>query len=135
MKLSFFHVYYKWFISFESNEVFIVKYSMKIKIGKNEMDFGKGVVLLMEKSEQYGSLSAAYKEMGMSSSKAWKIIRRAQEDLGFCLFETKSGGCHGGSTTLTPQGKKILKQYTQFTESVLSFANQQFKLYFKEEEK
>ena len=55
-----------------------MRYKLKIQIGNNELNFGKGVVELLELCDKYGSLSKAYKEMGMSNSKAWKIIKRAQ---------------------------------------------------------
>ena len=63
-----------------------MRYKLKIQIGNNEPNFGKGVVELLELCDKYGSLSKAYKEMGMSNSKAWKIIKRAQEDLGMSWF-------------------------------------------------
>ena len=53
-----------------------MRYKLKIQIGNNEPNFGKGVVELLELCDKYGSLSKAYKEMGMSNSKAWKIIKR-----------------------------------------------------------
>ena len=51
-----------------------MRYKLKIQIGNNEPDFGKGVVELLELCDKYGSLSKAYKEMGMSNSKAWKMM-------------------------------------------------------------
>ena len=56
-----------------------LKYDIKVRIGQKEASFGKGVIELMEGVERTGSLSAAYKAMNMSSSKAWKIIQRAQQ--------------------------------------------------------
>ena len=53
-----------------------MRYKLKIQIGNNELNFGKGVVELLELCDKYGSLSKAYKEMGMSNSKAWKIIKK-----------------------------------------------------------
>ena len=46
-----------------------MRYKLKIQIGNNEPNFGKGVVELLELCDKYGSLSKAYKEMGMSNSK------------------------------------------------------------------
>ena len=83
-----------------------MRYKLKIQIGNNEPNFGKGVVELLELCDKYGSLSKAYKEMGMSNSKAWKIIKRAQEDLGYELVHTTSGGSLGGGSQLTLEGKK-----------------------------
>ena len=44
-----------------------------------EPDFGKGVAQLLSLTREKGSLSAAYKSMGMAASKAWKILNRAEE--------------------------------------------------------
>ncbi len=41
-----------------------MRYKLKIQIGNNEPNFGKGVVELLELCDKYGSLSKAYKEMG-----------------------------------------------------------------------
>lgn len=50
-------------------------YHVKVRVYNNEIDFGKGVAELLRRIAATGSLSAAYKSMGMSSSKAWKILR------------------------------------------------------------
>ena len=58
-------------------------YHVKVRVYNESIDFGKGVAELLQRIEATGSLSAAYKDMGMSASKAWKILRRAEADLGF----------------------------------------------------
>ena len=63
-----------------------------------EPDFGKGVAQLLSLTREKGSLSAAYKSMGMAASKAWKILNRAEADLGVKLVERKSGGKQGGGS-------------------------------------
>ena len=80
----------------------------------------------MELVEQYGSLTAAYKTMGMSSSKAWKILHRAEADLGYPLLKSVSGGAHGGGTVLTPEGKELLEKYSQFEAQVQALDNETF---------
>ncbi len=45
--------------------------------------FGRGPARIMELVRQTNKLSEAYRIMGLSSSKGWKIIKRAQNDLGF----------------------------------------------------
>ena len=105
-----------------------MRYKLKIQIGNNEPDFGKGVVELLELCDKYGSLSKAYKEMGMSNSKAWKIIKRAQEDLGYELVHTTSGGSFGGGSQLTLEGK-----YKLFQEKIEAYSKQVFKEVFENE--
>ena len=76
-----------------------------------EPDFGKGVAQLLLLTREKGSLSAAYKSMGMAASKAWKILNRAEADLGVKLVERKSGGKQGGGSHLTLEGEDILNRY------------------------
>lgn len=76
---------------------------------------GKGVVVLCEGVEKYGSLNRAAKEMGMAYSKAWRIVKSAEEALGTELFVRR--GAHGSS--LTPEAKALMKAYRRL-EAVLS---------------
>lgn len=111
-----------------------MKYDIKVKVGKDELSFGKGVILLMQKVEKYGSLSAAYKEMNMSSSKAWKILNKAQNDLGFALLESHAGGKDGGSTRLTAKGKEIMEKYNSMMAEIDKFTFDTFQKYFEKGE-
>ena len=110
-----------------------MRYKLKIQIGNNEPNFGKGVVELLELCDKYGSLSKAYKEMGMSNSKAWKIIKRAQEDLGYELVHTTSGGSHGGGSCLTLEGKEVVRKYKLFQEKIEIYSKQVFQEVFEDE--
>lgn len=110
-----------------------MNYKIKIQVGNEIPSFGKGVMELLDLCDQYGSLSKAYKEMGMSNSKAWKILKRAQEDLGYELVVSTSGGNHGGGSILTPEGKKLLMQYKLFMNQVNAFADKAFKEIFEDE--
>lgn len=91
-----------------------LKYHAKIRIYRTEKNFGPGTVELMFRVRQAGSLSSACKQMGMAYSKAWKMVRQAEADLGFSLMEGARGGEHGGSTVLTEQGETFLNQYLAF---------------------
>ena len=102
------------------------KFHLKVRVYNEEIAFGKGIAQILELVEQYGSLTAAYKTMGMSSSKAWKILHRAEADLGYPLLKSVSGGAHGGGTVLTPEGKELLEKYNQFEAQVQAFANETF---------
>ena len=82
---------------------------------------------------KYGSLTKAYKEMGMSNSKAWKIIKRAQEDLGYELVHTTSGGSLGGGSQLTLEGKELVRKYKLFQEKIEMYSEQVFKEVFENE--
>lgn len=68
---------------------------------------GKGVVELCERVDRLGSLNKAAASMGMAYSKAWRILKHAEEGFGFALLERR--GPHGSS--LTEDGKEIIKAY------------------------
>lgn len=106
-------------------------YHIKVRVYNESIDFGKGVAELLRRIDESGSLSAAYKSMHMSSSKAWKILRRAEADLGFALVQSVSGGKSGGGTVLTDEGRKLLVRYTAFNAEVQQAAAQAFVKYFK----
>ena len=106
------------------------KFHLKVRVYNEEIAFGKGIAQILELVEQYGSLTAAYKTMGMSSSKAWKILHRAEADLGYPLLKSVSGGAHGGGTVLTPEGKELLEKYSQFEAQVQAFAQEAFQKIF-----
>lgn len=91
-----------------------LKFHMRLRVYRKERDFGPGVATLMQLVKETSSLSAACKEMNMSYSKAWKIIKRAEADLGFPLMAGIRGGESGGSTVLTEQGEDLLKRYLEF---------------------
>lgn len=49
------------------------RFDFRVRVFMEEPDFGKGVAQLLSLTREKGSLSAAYKSMGMAASKAWKI--------------------------------------------------------------
>ena len=102
------------------------KFHLKVRVYNEEIAFGKGIAQILELVEQYGSLTAAYKTMGMSSSKAWKILHRAEADLGYPLLTSVSGGVHGGGTVLTAEGRELLEKYQEFNAAVQNFAKESF---------
>jgi len=107
-----------------------LKFHIRMRMYYEEKNFGPGVASLMTLVKEKGSLSAATREMGMAYSKAWKIIKKAEEDLGFSLMEGQSGGSCGGKTILTKEGEEFLEKYTKFIKEVQAFAEERFELIF-----
>ncbi len=107
-----------------------LKFHMKLRLYRTARDFGPGVTNLMQLVKEKGSLSAATKEMGMAYSKAWKIIKHAEEDLGVTLMEGRSGGSSGGGTVLTKEGEELLEKYQQFVKESQTEVQKIFDKYF-----
>lgn len=76
--------------------------------------FGDGKLRLLEAIETQGSLSQAAAALKISYRKAWGDLRKAETCLGIRLIEKTRGGPGGGQTTVTPQGKALIRQYTKF---------------------
>lgn len=109
------------------------KFDLKIRLYNQEKSFGKGVYELMKKTQSFGSLSGAYKAMKMSNSKAWKILKRAEEDLDMPLVERISGGKDGGGSKLTQEGEELLEKYEKFIQEMNEYAGAPFKEIFEDE--
>lgn len=105
-------------------------YDIKTRIFYDEPAFGPGVVRIMELVKETGSLLKAYNLMGLSSSKGWKIIKRAEDDLGFPLINSVKGGTGGGKSELSTEGQDLLNKYQAFISELHIESERLFKKYF-----
>ncbi len=96
----------------------------------DEKCFGPGVALLLEKIEQFHSIRSAAKDIGMAYSKAWKIIHRAEEYLGFELVSSHIGGVDGGGAQLTQSGKHLLLSFRQCERELFDICEYKFVEHF-----
>ena len=63
---------------------------------------------LLRRVRELHSLRAAAMSMNMAYSKAWTVLRTAQEGLGVKLLRSSTGGRNGGGATLTAEGERLL---------------------------
>ncbi len=75
--------------------------------------FGKGRIELLEKIDEYGSISAAAKAMKMSYKAAWDAINEMNNLSESPIVKRESGGKGGGGTVLTEQGHTTIALYKQ----------------------
>lgn len=108
-------------------------YSVSVKLkNDNGIFFGPGPARLLAEIERGRSLKQAARQMGMAYSKAWRILRNAENQLGFPLLMKKRGGVGGGGSSLTKDAEKLLKQYQAFQGAVALEADGLFRQYFGE---
>lgn len=86
---------------------------------------------LMQLVRTHGSLSAACREMNMAYSKAWKLVKKAECDLGISLMTGSRGGEHGGQTILTQEGTDLLDRYLAFSKASKEALDRLFAEYFE----
>ena len=106
------------------------KATLRIVDGAGERCFGPGVAALLEGVEERGSLRAAAISMEMAYSKAWRILRRAEDAFGCKLLQSTTGGKNGGGAALTPEGAALLKAYRDYTAAVERCCAEEFTRHF-----
>ncbi len=92
--------------------------------------FGEGPFRLLCSVERTGSLRAAAMEMGMAYSKASKLLKQAETNLGFPLTTRSAGGKDGGGSVLTPEGKRWLGQYEAYRDACVKVNQSLYRQFF-----
>lgn len=104
----------------------------KIILTKNADFFGPGLFHLLQYIDEEGTIHAASKKMGMSYSKCWKLLNRAEEQAGFAFLDRYNGGPHGGNSRITEEGREFMKRYEALLEEMKEMSRKTFEKYFKE---
>lgn len=102
-----------------------------VRLKKDEIFFGNGICKLLELVDLHKSLNIASKEMEMSYSKAFRIVKIAETELGYKLLERSVGGPSGGGSVLTADGHIFLQTYKAFRSEVEVSTQKIFEKYFK----
>lgn len=104
----------------------------KIQLGleRDDVFFNSQTAHFLQLTSHTGSMQTACKQMHMSYTKGWKILKEAEKQLGFPLLFSRSGGSDGGSSRLTPKGEEFLKNYTKIEEELRKECERLFELYF-----
>ena len=104
----------------------------KVIIIGTEDFFGPGLFHLLQHIDKTGSIHAASKEMGISYSKCWKLLNRAEEQAGFPFLRRQSGGLHGGNSVITEEGRKFMEHYEALLEELKEMTQVAFRKHFGE---
>ena len=83
--------------------------------------FGPGVVQLLALVDELHSLRAAALSMSMAYSKAWTVVRNAEDGLGFHLLTSTAGGKHGGGAELTDEARQMIAAYDAYCEKLRAY--------------
>ena len=97
---------------------------VKLTLCTDERFFGPGVCELLERIRETGSIQAAAARMELSYSKAWKILNRAEQELGTNLITRVSGGRNGGSSTLTAAGEEAVRAFREMEAKLGAYADE-----------
>ena len=97
-----------------------------VRLFRDGKCFGPGIAQLLEQIDRLHSLRAAAQSMNMAYSKAWTVLRTAEEQLGFKLLHSSTGGKGGGGAVLTPEGEELLERYDELCRRMQEYGAQQY---------
>ena len=93
----------------EQNRVLV-----SLRLAKENIFFGAGTAELLELINYEQSVRMASSLMGISYSKAWKMIKKMEEGAGCMMVRCQQGGKDGGKAELTENAVLLLKKYRLF---------------------
>lgn len=105
-------------------------YGKLIILDNGKSFFGPGVADLLKEILKTNSIKDASKNMGLSYSKALRILKEAEQHLGFTIVEKFRGGDSGGESRVTDKGKKLIESYDFLYEEVNKTLDKNFDKYF-----
>lgn len=87
---------------------------------------GDGKWKILKQIDECGSLVGACEKLGITYRRTWNDLRKIEKMLGFPLLETIRGGQDGGSTTLSPEGRKLVKSFDVFHQRMDKIMTKEF---------
>ena len=112
-----------------------MKVTYKIWLDHNGKAFGEGPYELLKRVEKTNSLHEAAHQMGMSYSKAWKLIQTMERRLGFPFLDKRVGGLSGGGPHVSPIAMDLMSHYERFRKDLKEAIEEIYQRHFGSPEK
>ncbi len=109
---------------------------LKVKIylsdDSGEKFMGIGVIWLLEEVGRAGSLRKASINLGISYTKCYNMVKRAEENLGRELIDRKKGGASHEGATLTDFAREFISLYWDFQKRAKEKVEEEFVIFGKD---
>ena len=106
--------------------------SIKLTLENEKVFFGPGTYTLLRFVKEAGSLLTASQMMGLSYSKARKMIKNYKEQTGFDAIISKVGGENGGSAILTDHAIDFMEKYEKLVNQSEDIIQQLYRKIYEE---
>lgn len=100
--------------------------AVKLMLAGEKPFFGPGTINLFMQIERLGSVRGACEATGISYSKGWKMISRAERALNCRLVERQQGGKNGGAAALTETCREVIRRYKELEASIQDYARTEY---------
>jgi len=95
--------------------------SLSVRIDLDDRErIGPGKIQLLEKIDEFGSISAAGRAMDMSYKRAWDLVDEINRICRRNAVERQTGGKNGGGAALTPFGTSLVARYRKIERDAMS---------------
>ena len=100
--------------------------SGRLWIESNQDRFlGPGRIELLQKIQEFGSISKAAAAMGMSYKKAWDLVASMNQQARSPLVVAQTGGKKGGGANVTETGEQAINSYKTLQARFRAFLEQE----------
>lgn len=107
---------------------------IQVSLERDEAFFGPSMAQFLALIAHTGSMQTACRQMHMSYTKGWKLLKAAEKQLGYPLLYTRSGGTDGGFSQLTPKAEEFLKRFLLMEKELAQEGERLYRKYFLEGE-
>ena len=110
----------------------ILRPEIRISFSGKQSFFDGESAALLQQIERCGNVREACEKTGISYSKAWDLIRLAEEGLGGKIVERRAGGKDGGSASVTERGRTLTELYQRYEEALRNYSGEKYRELFLE---
>ena len=103
--------------------------NLKVKLyiqNGDEKFMGIGVLWVLQKTRELGSLRAAANDLGISYSKVYRMIVNLEKNLGARVLERRKGGADRSGASLTEFGVRFAEMYDGFQRECKALLDPEF---------
>ena len=104
----------------------ILRPEIRISLSGKQSFFDGESAVLLQQIDRCGNVREACGKTGISYSKAWDMIRLAEEGLGGKIVERRAGGKDGGGADITERGRKLAELYQRYEEAVRYYSREKY---------
>jgi len=91
---------------------------------------GEGGIALLEAIEKFGSIQFAARHLGWSYRHTWGYLKNMEQNASIQFVIARHGGTARGGTELTPEGRRLLRDYRRFLKELRTTVKKRSRLFF-----
>lgn len=91
---------------------------------------GEGGIALLEAIDEHGSIQEAARRLGWSYRHTWGYLKNMERNADMRFVLARHGGTSRGGTRLTPEGRKLLRDYKRLQKTLQTTVKKTSRLFF-----